>query len=176
VYLNLQFEVFRPVLSSLAPVTPHPIETAASRGRGPALDPGMSYAEIIAIARSDGARRGWVPPFDVFYSQEFGAYGVGYGDHHRPGLGVPWLFYDDRDGKLIGEVVPGAGTAADRFMQWMLPLHTGRIMGLPGQIIVCVLGLSVSALSITGVAIWAAKRRRREVTVGNPSRHPITYI
>jgi uncharacterized iron-regulated membrane protein len=163
VYLNLQFEVFRPILSSITVVTPHPIELAASRKRVAAPDPALSYARVVAVAKAEGERRGWVPPFDVFYSQEFGAYGVGYGDHHQPGLGVPWLFFDDRSGAVLGEVVPGEGTAGDVFMQWLLPLHAGRIIGLPGQIIVCLTGVAVAVLSITGVVIWARKRRSRAV-------------
>jgi uncharacterized iron-regulated membrane protein len=160
VYLNLQFEVFRPVMSRLTTITPHPIELAASRKRVAGADPAVSFADVVAVARKEGEQRGWAPPFDVFYSQEFGAYGVGFGDHHAPGLGVPWLFLDDRDGHALGETVPGQGTAGDVFMQWMLPLHTGQIIGLPGRILICIVGLAVAMLSITGVVIWAKKRRR----------------
>ena len=159
VYLNLQFEVFRPVLSRITTITPHPIEVAATRKRAASVEPQVSFADVVGVARKEGARRGWVPPFDVFYSQEFGAYGVGFGDHHAPGLGVPWVYFDDRDGRVLGESVPGAGTAGDVFMQWMLPLHTGQIIGLPGRIIICITGLAVAVLSITGVVIWARKRR-----------------
>ena len=159
VYLNLQFEVFRPVLSRITTITPHPIELAAARKRVASVEPMVSFADVVGAARQEGARRGWLAPFDVFYSQEFGAYGVGFGDHHAPGLGVPWVYFDDRDGRLLGESVPGAGTAGDVFMQWMLPLHTGQIIGLPGRIIICITGLAVAVLSITGVVIWARKRR-----------------
>lgn len=160
VYLNLQFEVFRPVLSRLTAVSPHPIELAASRKRAVGIEPAVSFADVVAVARKEGERRGWVPPFDVFYSQEFGAYGVGFGDHHAPGLGVPWMYFDDRDGRALGETVPGQGTAGDVFMQWLLPLHTGQIIGLPGRILICIVGLAVAMLSVTGVVIWARKRRR----------------
>jgi uncharacterized iron-regulated membrane protein len=163
VYLNLQFEVFRPVLSRLTAVSPHPIELAASRKRAAGTGPAVSFEEVVAVARKEGERRDWVPPFDVFYSQEFGAYGVGFGDHHAPGLGVPWLYFDDRDGRVLGETVPGRGTAGDVLMQWMLPLHTGQIIGLPGRILICIVGIAVAMLSITGVVIWARKRRRAAV-------------
>ena len=165
VYLNLQFEVFRPVLSRITAITPHPIEAAAGRKRVSSAEPTISFTAVVASANEESVRRGWPSPFDVFYSQEFGAYGVGFGDHHAPGLGVPWVFYDDQDGRVLGETVPGTGTAGDKLMQWMLPLHTGQIIGLPGRIIVCITGLAVAILSITGVVIWARKRRSQRVGI-----------
>lgn len=159
VYLNLQYEVFRPALGAIAKITPSPIEVAATRQRTTGAEPRASYAEVVAKAREEARQRGWVEPFDAFYSQEFGAYGVGFGDHHAPGLGVPWMYFDDQDGRILGSTAPGEGTRGDVFMQWLLPLHTGNIVGLPGRILVSVLGLAVVALSITGVVICLRKRR-----------------
>jgi uncharacterized iron-regulated membrane protein len=159
VYLNLQYEVFRPVLSSVAKVTPSPLELAATRRRDAAAEPKLAFADIVARARRESGARGWVAPHDAFYSQEFGAYGVGFGDHHQPGLGVPWMYFDDQDGRVLAWTAPGAGTGGDVFMQWLLPLHTGNIIGLPGRILVSLLGLAVAILSVTGVVIWLRKRR-----------------
>jgi uncharacterized iron-regulated membrane protein len=39
------------------------------------------------------------------------------------------------------------------FAQAQFPLHSGRIIGLPGRIIICLLGLAVAGLSLTGVYI-----------------------
>jgi uncharacterized iron-regulated membrane protein len=159
VYLNLQYEVFRPVLGSVAKLTPSPFELAQARARDAAAEPRVGYAEVVAKAREAARERGWVEPFDAFYSQEFGAYGVGFGDHHAPGLGVPWIYFDDQDARTLAWTAPGEGTRGDVFMQWLLPLHTGNIIGLPGRILVCLLGLAVALLSVTGVVIWARKRR-----------------
>jgi uncharacterized iron-regulated membrane protein len=46
-------------------------------------------------------------------------------------------------------------------MQAQFPLHSGRIIGMPGRILVSLLGLVVAMLSLTGVVIWAKKRRSR---------------
>lgn len=159
VYLNLQHEVFRPALGALAEITPTPIERAATREHKAGAEPRISYPEVVAMARDEARRRGWVAPFDAFYSQEFGAYGVGFGDHHAPGLGVPWMYFDDQDGHILAWTAPGVGTKGDVFMQWLLPLHTGNIIGLPGRILVSLLGLAVAMLSVTGVVIWSRKRR-----------------
>lgn len=46
-------------------------------------------------------------------------------------------------------------------MQAQFPLHSGRILGMPGRILVSLLGLVVAMLSLTGIVIWAKKRRSR---------------
>ncbi len=65
------------------------------------------------------------------------------------------------DGRFLGDRVPWQGTAADIFVQAQFPLHSGRILGLPGRILISLMGLVVAALSVTGVVIWARKRRAR---------------
>ena len=54
--------------------------------------------------------------------------------------------------------MPGEGSAGDIFMQAQFPLHSGRIVGLPGRIFVSLMGLLVAMLSVTGVIIWQKKR------------------
>ncbi len=55
----------------------------------------------------------------------------------------------------------GGGTAADIFVQLQFPLHSGRILGLPGRILMSFMGLLVAMLSVTGVVIWWKKRKAR---------------
>ena len=57
-------------------------------------------------------------------------------------------------------------------MQAQFPLHSGRILGLPGRILVSLLGLAVAMLSLTGVVIWMRKRRSR-VLGGQRSRQAL---
>jgi uncharacterized iron-regulated membrane protein len=50
-------------------------------------------------------------------------------------------------------------------MQLQFPVHSGRILGTAGRVLVSVLGVAIAALSVTGVLIWARKRKaRRAVT------------
>lgn len=44
-------------------------------------------------------------------------------------------------------------------MQAQFPVHSGRILGLPGRILISVMGLVVAMLSVTGVVIWLRKRK-----------------
>jgi uncharacterized iron-regulated membrane protein len=101
----------------------------------------------------------------MFYTPEYGIYGVAFhepgGDHGAAGVGPPYLYYDGKTGRLIGERQPWTGTAADVFLQAQFPLHSGRILGLPGRILISATGLAVAALSVTGVVVWWRKRRAR---------------
>jgi uncharacterized iron-regulated membrane protein len=95
----------------------------------------------------------------------FGLYGVGFfepgNDHGDFGLGNAWLYFDAASGKPAGTRIPGSGTAGDLFMQAQFPLHSGRILGLPGRILISFMGALVAMLSVTGVVIWLRKRQAR---------------
>lgn len=66
--------------------------------------PAFALYRSGAVAEDEASRRGWPRPFDVYYGQEFGLYAVGFGDHHAPGLGVPYLYFD-RHGVITGQSV-----------------------------------------------------------------------
>jgi uncharacterized iron-regulated membrane protein len=150
--------VFRPAMSLVTPLTKSPFDPTEARA---AADPRVSFATVVASARDEAARRGWQRPFDVFHSPEFNMYGVGFGDHHAAGIGVPYLYFDAQTGHVQGQTVPGHGRAGDVFLQWLFPLHSGQIAGLPGRILISLSGIAVAVLSVTGVVIWAKKRRGR---------------
>jgi len=40
-------------------------------------------------------------------------------------------------------------------------IHGGRILGMPGRILIAVLGVAIAVLSVTGVVIWWRKLRAR---------------
>lgn len=128
------------------------------------VEPGIRRDEALTLTRQEAARRGWTAPAGaVFYSAPYKLYGVNFfepGDDHASwGLGNPWLYLDAQTGAYLGDRVPGTGTAGDLFLQAQLPLHTGRIAGTAGRVTMSVLGLGVAMLSVTGVMIWARKRR-----------------
>lgn len=47
------------------------------------------------------------------------------------------------------------------FLQAQFPLHSGRILDLPGRVLVSLMGLVAAVLSLTGVLLWARKQRAR---------------
>ncbi len=49
-------------------------------------------------------------------------------------------------------------SVGDVVHRWITWLHTARVFGLPMQILICITGLIVATLSITGIVIWWRKR------------------
>lgn len=164
--LNLYSEVFYPVLSRISKTTPGPFELRAPAPLDKPIVAGRTYALVIDTAKAEARSRGWtIPAGGAFYSPAYGIYGVGFfapgGDHGAAGVGPPYLYFDGQTGKLVGQRLPWVGTAADIFVQAQFPLHSGRILGLPGRILISLTGLVVAVLSVTGVVIWWKKRKAR---------------
>jgi uncharacterized iron-regulated membrane protein len=167
VSMNLNTQVMRPVVSWFSTLSPSPFVSRTPVLPENAVEPKMTPAQIIAIAKQDAAKRSWdAPAGGIFYSPEFAVYGVGFfapgNDHGDGGLGNPWLYFDAQTGAPAGAEIPGEGTAGDIFMQAQFPLHSGRILGIPGRVLISAMGLIVAMLSVTGVVIWARKRKARE--------------
>lgn len=164
--LNLYREAFYPIMSLVSEVTPTPFDVRSPAPMHRPIEPRVGYAQVIEAGRAEAERRGWEEPVGAaFYSQEYGVHGVGFfapgDDHGAAGVGPPYLYFDGGDGRLLGDRVPWQGTVADIFVQAQFPLHSGRILGVPGRILISVMGLVTAALSVTGVVIWARKRRAR---------------
>jgi uncharacterized iron-regulated membrane protein len=164
--LNLYREVFYPLMATVSQVSPSPFDTRTPSDKHHPIEARIGYADLIQRASAEALQRQWTEPAgSVFYSQEFGIYGVSFfkpgDDHGAGGVGPPVLYYDGVDGRLLGDRQPWKGTAADIFVQAQFPLHSGRILGLPGRILISIMGIVVAMLSVTGVIIWWRKRASR---------------
>jgi uncharacterized iron-regulated membrane protein len=99
----------------------------------------VDFRQIVAAASVEAQRRGWTEPAgDTFYEPQFGIYGVQFfhpeDRHGAGGVGHRALYLDGLD---------------------------GRILGLPGRILISAMGLVVAMLSGTVVVIWWKKRAAR---------------
>ena len=164
--LNLYTEVFYPVLSKVSKTTPGPFELRTPAPLDQPIIAKKTYAQVIATAQAEARKRGWTDPVGgAFYAPAYGVYGVTFhqpgGDHGAAGVGTPYLYYDGQTGLPAGERLPWVGAAADIFVQAQFPLHSGRILGLPGRILISFMGVVVAALSVTGVVVWWKKRKAR---------------
>jgi uncharacterized iron-regulated membrane protein len=165
--MNLQFEVVRPVLQLVSKLTPDPFETRAPHSRHTPVEPKRDFAAVLDLAGREAASRGWTESAGfAFYAPEYGIYVIGFhplgGDpHDLGGLSVKRLYLDAEDGRILGDQVPLSGTAADVFMQLQFPLHSGRIAGVAGRVVISLMGLVVAMLSITGIVIFLKKRAGR---------------
>jgi len=100
------------------------------------------------------------PVVSLFSSFEYNFYGAGFGEHDS-NQGNAWLFFHGTDGRLLGQEISGQGTLGQQFHLLQPAIHGGRILGLPGRILIAVLGVAIAVLSATGVVIWWRKRRAR---------------
>ena len=166
--LNLYREVFYPVMSLVSKTTPGPYETQKPAPHGTYVTPRIGFGQALALATDEAKRRGYShPPAGIYYGGDFAFYNVSFFDPTNEsgamGMGLSNMYIDAQDGSVIGEYRPWHGTAADVFVQLQLPLHSGRLLGMPGRILMSLMGLIVAMLSVTGVVIWARKRRARRL-------------
>jgi uncharacterized iron-regulated membrane protein len=175
--MNLAGPVVRPIVSRLSTLTPDPINNPEILRAPQPGDPVLSRERIVELAEQAGrAEKLQVPPGGLYYAQFIHSYGVGFyapgNDHGDMGLGNPWMYWDAATGKLLGKQIPGKGSAGDVFMQVQFPLHSGRILGLGGRILISAVGLAVAVLSATGLLIWLKKMnaRRRSAQNANVAR------
>ncbi len=64
-------------------------------------------------------------------------------------------------GEFLAISLPTGQYAGNTITEWLVALHTAHLWGLPMQILICVTGLAVAVISVTGVTIWLKKQRAR---------------
>lgn len=172
-YFNLNQEVFRPVVGLFGSLTPNPSQALPKRSDMQPV-PQLSFEAAIERARAllPEQARGMRPSF-IGYLPKQGVYRVGFQQTGRGEtafvLGFEQVFLDADTGQLKGRRGYDSGTSADKFLAWQFPLHSGQILGLPGRVLICITGLVVAMLSVTGVIIWLRKRSARMKSVARHS-------
>jgi len=175
-------EVFRPTMTALFGLS----ETAAAhsaraqsldapkldwpaaRQRGHVLIDQLAAEHGFRILREDG----------LSFDREQGVYALHAKSSIDPGKrGATYVLFDADNGALKQAAWPGQASerTGDVISRWLFMLHMAGVFGLPMQIFVCVMGLVIATLSITGVYIWWKRRcarvKSRHVPVGaSPDR------
>ena len=120
-----------------------------------------------------------VKPLSLMYFSDTGAYLYGVRgsrdvfDRSPKGGGTDVLF-DGDTGALRALSQPTGEHTGNTIESWLYALHMARVFGRPYQTFVCVLGLLITMLSITGVYLWLKKRRSRAVAHARRTRPAIT--
>ncbi|NGM85895.1 PepSY domain-containing protein [Parapusillimonas sp. SGNA-6] len=164
--LNLYREVFYPAMSMVSQVTPGPFETRPIAPPDQPIEPRIDFDTALHNALAEAQKQNWDRPAGgIFYARNMGFYSIAFfhpgADHGSGGMEIANLYIDGQDGRYLGDYLPWRGTAADIFVQLQFPLHSGRILGFTGRVLMSLMGLVVAMLSITGIVIWARKRRAR---------------
>lgn len=167
--LNLRREVFMPILSSVTSLTPSATEKKPRTPLHEPVMPSVDYDKILTKAELDAKNKGWNEPASrIGYFMNLGVYSVEFflpeADHGVAGGGHKRLLYDANTAELLGDKVPWTGTAGDLIAQAQFPIHSGRILGLPGRVLISLMGIIVAMLSATGLYIWLKKKKAREIT------------
>ena len=158
VYFNLHDE-FKAALSLVSKPTSAAVE------RAPVL-PAPVYAPSIdadaALARVSVATRG-AEPTGLAYDPTRAVW-TAYVRHPKDvdtHFGGRTVTLDARSGALLGDHHPSWGTAGDVVLAWQYPLHSGKVFGWPGRVLVLLAGVATCSLVLTGYAIWAKKALAR---------------
>lgn len=73
-----------------------------------------------------------------------------------------WIvFVDNRTGKVAQISDYESASTAKKFIDWQLPLHSGKALGLLGRALIFLGGLLPLFLFLTGLYIWYKKRKSR---------------
>ncbi|HTT23691.1 MAG TPA: PepSY-associated TM helix domain-containing protein [Candidatus Sulfotelmatobacter sp.] len=105
-------------------------------------------------------------PFGLSYDPENGAYFYDVRSSRdvlqRKG-GDTSVVFDGDTGQFLNLGLATGVRTGNTVESWLYALHMARVFGRPYQVFVCLLGLVVAMLSVTGVYIWWKKRKGRIV-------------
>ena len=73
--------------------------------------------------------------------------------------GITTIYFDGNTGTLVGEDLPTGRNIGVTIAYWLTSLHMAHVFGLPYRLLVCLMGLVVTLLSVTGVYLWWKKRQ-----------------
>lgn len=166
VSFNLNDEVYSPVMKTLFEME---AETDAIPDLPESLlNPDISFRQAAAIGEALMQEQAELLGFEaglgdsLYYDAEKGIYYYDFSSsadiHDNPSSSIA---FSAIDGQYLNIFLPNREPAGIQVTDWIEGLHRARIGGIAIQIFVCVLGVVVMMLSITGIIIWWRKRKSR---------------
>ena len=117
-------------------------------------------------------------PYGMGYIPEFGVYTYSVRSS-RDIRGHGWdtgIWVDGNTGALRDVDLPSGQHTGNTISTWLWGLHYGDIRDfLPYRVLVCLFGLVLTMLSVTGVYIWLKKRRARQLAKVQAARLAVEY-
>lgn len=163
---NLQ-EIYRPVMRSLFSVQEEHIQLPTLKKELTA--PHISWQQARLIGQKLMQDQAKINDFEILAHA-----GISYEPHRAlyryrvlssRDVGERWgatsLWFDANSGEFKAIYLPTGKAMGDTIGTWMFTLHMASVWGLPLQIFMVFIGLTVALLSVTGVIIWWRKRKAR---------------
>jgi uncharacterized iron-regulated membrane protein len=164
VALNLGDQVYTPVMKFFFGMKDEDLPAL----QAPLDAPQLSWREAHAVGQrlmeEQSARHGFTVEREtwLWYDREQGVYYYSVKSSRDIGRdGRTRIAFDANTGVLKGLNLPTGQYAGDTVTNWLTSLHMARVFGRPMQVFVCLMGLVVAMLSVTGVVIWLRRRRVR---------------
>jgi uncharacterized iron-regulated membrane protein len=164
VYMNLWDTVYTQVTRAVMPFHP-PWYALAGRTASTAI-PEKSWEEVyshaVNLMNVQAQQEGFtvIRPNTLRYEAQYGAYRYrvlsSLDVSNR--LARTDMFFDAASGKLLLNYFPSGQYTGNTVSIWLHALHTGRVWGLPYRIFVCLLGVFIVVITVTGVLIWWRRR------------------
>ncbi len=126
------------------------------------------------LMAAEAARRGFTVyrPYGMAYIEEWGVYTYSVLSSLRVQEHA-WntsLWLDGNTGKLVSFEVPSGEHSGNTVGTWLRALHFADLRdALAYRALVCILGVVITMLSVTGIYIWLKKRRARRHARGRAS-------
>ena len=159
IYLNLA-EVVTPITNIVAPVTPIPHIT--SKSPLPVTGIACSVDDAIGVVQNTFPK---ASVYSVYRDVKNGVYNIRFllpGDVSP--YGNNYAYISMANGQVEHVKLTETGSAGDRFINWMRPLHSGKAFGLFGQLAVFLGAISLCAICVTGLNIYIGKCTHRSPT------------
>ncbi len=164
VAFNLR-EVYDPVTRALLDFPDE--DSALPALSKPIEQPAIPWRAALQIGRrhmaDEAARRGFEVHEEqwIGYDASSGLFSLSVNSSRDVGseLAETRVYFDANTGALKHTSLPTGEHSGTTVTSWLYSLHMAKVWGLPFRVFVCLVGLVVAMLSVTGVVIWLRKRR-----------------
>ena len=181
VYMNLSDSVYQKVMQSVSdyhqPWTdikdlPEPIEN-------PAIDLEKAYQIGIKAMAEAAVAHGFTVEKQVGLwlnaAKGFYVYCVRSSADIQDAGGLTRVVIDATTGQTLMMLLPTGQYNGNTITTWLAALHMANIFGMPYRVLVCLTGLVIVMLSVTGMVIWLKKRRQSRVSVESEKPSDLHY-
>jgi len=121
----------------------------------------IAQTELNHVEQTQGIRSLVFSGFWINRAKGFYVYAVKSSADIQDHGGQTRVVIDANSGAVKQVLLPTGQYSGNTITSWLMALHMANVWGLPYRIFVCLLGLAITMLSVTGVLIWLKKRQSR---------------